>query len=488
MQLAKFYTEVMDFNMAYLIVCVVIAVILIAVIFYHLNVVNALKLGTQKLESERDSAFARIEEISKASQNLRSEKDELSKINANISEKNTQLLSEKTKAESERNSACERIEVISKDLEVLKNQNLKLINETSELKSQIASYETQKKSDAEKLKDFEAFATKVFESARTKFESSNKSQLDLILNPLKDDLNNFRKRVDELNTNGEKRSQKMEEQVKAVRDMGLKLSKDAENLTLALKGQNKIAGNWGEMILEKMLEACGLKEGENFVREDSHTVADVDSRKRLRPDVVVKLPNGKNFIIDSKVSLVPYLSYCNAQNESEKLAALKMFETSIKTHIKGLSEKSYENIEGLENPDFTMMFIPIEGAFLLAVSSIENILEYAYERKISIVSPSTMFATLRTVESIWNTERSNKNALEIATQGGKLYDKVQIFLTKFDKIESSIKSLSNTYDEARITLSQGKGNVLSSADKLRKLGAKTKRKNETNILEISEDD
>ena len=397
------------------------------------------------------------------------------------------LEAEKAALAAEKNALAASLSMAEKLLGEEKSATGSLRAQNAALLEKNASLEALREADAAKNAEFEAFAAKVFESARSKFESSNKTQLDLILSPLKDDINRFRKRVDEINLNGDVRGAKMEEQVKSIREMGMRLGDEAKMLSKALR-QNKTAGNWGEMSLEKILEDCGLKEGVNFLREDSHSAGASENKTRLRPDVVVKMPDSKNFIIDSKVSLVHFMAYANAEDEAARAKALKQFEASVKTHIKELSEKSYENIENLKNPDFTMMFIPIEGAFALAVSEIPDILEYAYARKISLASPATMFAVLRTVEAVWNMERGNKNALEIAEYGGKIYDKLCVFLEKFVKIESSIKSLQNAYDEAMLTLKSGKGNVVGIAEKLRLMGAKAKRKNEILTAEDVEDE
>lgn len=367
-------------------------------------------------------------------------------------------------------------------VEDLKNENACLRRLNGELEKQAASLLEREKALSEKAGEFEKFSARVFEDARAKFESSNKSQLDVILNPLKDDLKTFRKRMEDMNAEGELKRGSLENQIKFLGELNRNLSDEAANLAKALKGGNKTAGNWGELVLERLLESCGLREGFTFVREDSHP----GDGGRLRPDVVVKLPEDKNFIIDSKVSLVHYEKYSSAQNDADAAAALKLFGTSVRNHIKELGSKKYENIEGLSNPDFVMMFIPIEPAFSLALCSDAGLLDFACANKIIMASPSTMLALLKTVETIWRNEKQNRNTLEIARQGGLLYDRVNIFVKKFEKFERSIKMLSDDYSEICTTVS-GKRGVLNTADKLRELGVKAKGKIDSKLLEDASD-
>ncbi len=381
-------------------------------------------------------------------------------------------------------AARARLGALEAERDRLAGENSSLLAAKSALETRAAVAAERGRSAEEKAAEFEAFSAKVFESARARFESSNKVQLDAVLSPLKEDIKAFRRRIEDLNAEGELRRGSMEAQIKSLGELNSRLSADAENLARALKGQNKTAGNWGEMVLERLLESCGLSEGFTFVREDSHT----QDGARLRPDVVVKLPGGRNFIIDSKVSLVHYERFCSATDGAAREAALRLFSESVRRHVRGLSEKKYEAIEGLENPDFVMMFVPIESAFSLAVSSDPGLMDFAYQLKVAVAGPSTMLATLRTVETVWRTERQTKNTMEIARQGGALYDKVKVFLSKFEKIGRGIETLSNDYAEARVSLSDGRGNVLSSAEKLRRLGARTKGRIESKLLEDLEDE
>lgn len=363
--------------------------------------------------------------------------------------------------------------------EKIRSQNLAQENAKLQ-KDTIVASEREKNMQA-KTTEFEKFSSQIFELARTRFENSNKSQMDLLLAPLKDDIKGFRKRIEEMNAEGELKRGSLEKQIDLLRDMNANLSKEASDLSKALRGENKTTGNWGELVLERLLESCGLLKDFIFYREDSHS----SETGRLRPDVVVRLPEDKYFIIDSKVSLVAYEKYSSAENEALAKEALKAFKDSVKTHIKQLSGRRYEDIDALRNPDFVMMFIPIEPAFSLAIWSEPELLEQAYKNKIVLASPSTMLASLKTVETIWRNDKQEKNKLLIAEQGGRLYDKVALFLERFEKIERSIKMLERDYDDALTSLS-GKGGVLRLSENLRELGAKTKSQINPKLLEKDE--
>lgn len=398
--------------------------------------------------------------------------------------KNSRLIGELNQSQILLERLKTQDEILASNRSDLESKNLNLENLNRSLQAQLATLSERERSLREKIEDFDTFSAKVFEQARNKFEKSNKLQLDTILVPLKDDIKSFSKRIEEMNAEGELKRGGLENQIKELRQLNTNLGKEAKNLTDALKGQNKYAGCWGEMVLERLLESCGLKENFTYIKEDSHT----QDGNTLRPDFVVKLPENRNVIIDSKVSLVHYERFTSADSLDAKKDALKQFLDSVRTHIKGLAKKKYENIEGLENPDFVIMFLPIESAFSLAISEDAEILKFAYENKITLASPVTMLAILRTVETIWRTEKQAKNTLEIARQGGALYDKVSVFVSKFEKLGRSIENLAADYTDANLTLSNGKGNVLASAEKLRLLGANVKKPIDSKLLENFKDE
>ena len=290
-----------------------------------------------------------------------------------------------------------------------------------------------------------------------------------------------------ITANSGERMAALAEQIKALGQMNERLGREAENLAKALKGDNKVAGNWGEIVLERLLESCGLEKGREFFAQSSHSVRDENAGlKTLRPDIVLTLPDKRCVIIDSKVSLLDYDSYCSAETKEEKKSALDRFVKSVSRHIEGLSQKRYEDIPDLRNPDFVALFMPIEPAYSLLLHANPNIIEKAYADKIVLVTPSTLMGMLRVVEHIWRGDKQQRNAIKIAEAGGKLYDKVKIFLDKFALVGNRISQISAAYADAEKTLSNGSGNIISSAEKLRMLGAKTKSK--IDASSISEDE
>ncbi|MBO5781412.1 MAG: DNA recombination protein RmuC [Opitutales bacterium] len=369
-----------------------------------------------------------------------------------------------------------RISENDKKIEALLNENIRL--EKSEARMQ-----ERERAMLEKAGEFEAFSAKIFESARQKFESSNKIQLDSVLSPLKENLASFRKRIDDVAEHDAKKYGSLERQINMLSEMNAKISKEADNLAKALVSNNKTAGNWGEMILEDALKNCGLVENVNFLTQDSHTQ---DGKSRIL-DVLVRLPGNRNFIIDSKVSLVNYMNYCAAADEKSREAELKLFLASVRSHIKSLSAKNYESLKDVQTPDFVLIFIPIEGAFELAITRDLNLLEYANSLKIALASPATLLACLRTVENIWSIEKQNKNTLEIAELGKSLHERICIFLERFAELGKSIEKVQKGYADLDTSVS-GRQGVLGTALRLSELGVKSKKNIGKKYLEDGADE
>ncbi len=331
-------------------------------------------------------------------------------------------------------------------------------------------------SSKERLKEeFENLANRLFEE-NTKKSTNN---LNLMLNPFKEQLSSFGKRVNDIYNEETKQRSSLLTEIKNLKDLNNQISQDAVNLTKALKGENKTQGDWGELILSKILEQTGLREGIEYSTQGSYTD---ESGKRLRPDVIVHLPLNKDIIIDSKVSLNSYLKYTQALDDVEKQLATKELIKSIYTHIKGLSIKSYEDIEAMKTLDFVLMFIPIEGAFILASSEDNSLFKTAFENNIMLVSPSTLFATLRTVENIWRYEHQNENALMISKKAADLYDKFASFVNDIEAIGLNIKRTEKSYEDAMNKLTLGKGNLLRRSEEFIELGVKAKKKIDTKRL------
>jgi DNA recombination protein RmuC len=313
-------------------------------------------------------------------------------------------------------------------------------------------------------------ANKILDEKSQKFTDQNKNNLDIILNPLKERIKEFEKRVEDTYKaeNAERITLKTE--IKNLIELNKQISEEANNLATALKGDNKQQGNWGELVLEKILERSGLKEGDEYKTQHTDQNASGD---RIRPDVVIFLPDGKHVIVDSKVSLVAYNACVNSPTEEERSRFLKLHIESLRNHIKLLGDKNYQSATGLHSPDFVLLFVPIESSFSLALQADVELFNFAWDRKIVIVSPSTLLATLRTIASIWKQERQTRNSLEIAEEGGKLYDKFVAFYEDLVKVGSKMDSAKADYVEAMKKLYEGSGNLVRRAEKMKTLGAKT---------------
>jgi DNA recombination protein RmuC len=324
--------------------------------------------------------------------------------------------------------------------------------------------------------EFENLVNKLFA------QSSQKSNhnLDLVLKPLKEQLNSFTARINEVYNDETKQRSSLLTEIKNLKELNNQISQDAINLTKALKGENKTQGDWGEMILEGILEQSGLRVGKEYSVQSSY---EDENQKRVRPDVILHLPQNKDIIIDSKVSLNAYIQYVQSEEKQDKQNAIKELEKSFLAHIKGLSNKRYENIKELRSLDFVLMFVPIEGAFLLTASQNNNLFKTAFDNNIMIVSPSTLFVTLRTIQNIWQYEYQNENAQYIAQKAASLYDKFVLFLESFEKVGKSIDSAKESYDTALNRISQGKGNVVSRVEEFKEMGVKPSKNINQNLLE-----
>jgi DNA recombination protein RmuC len=329
--------------------------------------------------------------------------------------------------------------------------------------------------------EFKNIANEILEEKSKKFTEQNKTNLETILNPLKDRIKDFEDKVEKTYKAESTERITLKAEIKQLVELNKQVSDEANNLTKALKGDNKTQGNWGEVILEKILERSGLSKerGEYKTQEtlqNSHG-------ETIRPDAIIYLPDNKHIIVDSKVSLVAYQSFVAAENEEHRLAFLKEHIKSLKAHVATLSEKLYASSDSLNTPDFVLMFLPIESSFGVAVQADQEIFSYAWDRKIVVVSPSTLLATLRTIAAIWKQELQTKNALEIARQSGALYDKFVAFVQDLDDIGKNIDRTQKAYAEARSKLQEGKGNLVSRAEKIKELGARASKSLPENLLD-----
>lgn len=343
------------------------------------------------------------------------------------------------------------------------------------LQEQMQKHEEEKRVENEKQQirlttEFHNIANSILKSRSEELTQNNDERLGLLLKPLSDKLGMFKEQVEKAFDLEMRDKISLREEVKRLTSLNEQMSREANNLTKALKGDVKRQGNWGEIVLERVLESSGLREGMEYERE---MVITGNNGEKQRPDVIVKLPDNKQIIVDSKVSLVAYERYVSATDDQCRDAAFRDHILSVRSHIKLLGEKHYQNSPSLNTPDFVLLFMPIEGAFALALQSESDLYSYAWGKKIVIVSPSTLLATLRTVSSIWQQENQTKNALEIARLSGTLYDKLSDMIEDFEKVNNNIERAQKSYADVMNKLRDGRGNIFITAEKIKTLGAKT---------------
>lgn len=319
---------------------------------------------------------------------------------------------------------------------------------------------------------FENLANKIFEQKSKTFDASNQQQLTLLLKPFREQIEQFAKQTQSRYMEESKERHLLKNEIERLKALNERIAEDALNLTNALKGENKTQGNWGEIVLERVLESSGLRAGHEY--ETQGTYRD-EHGNMLRPDVVVFLPQERCVIIDSKVSLVAYEQFMSSDDPEVKARALKQHLASLNAHIKGLSDKRYENLPDMRTLDFVLLFMPIEGAFHLALQHDAEFFKRAYDSRIIVVSPSTLLATLRTIENIWRSERQQQNAEQIARQAEALYDKFVGFVEDMDRIGEQLGKTREQWDKAMNKLTSGKGNLIRRAEQMKQLGLKPKK-------------
>ena len=416
--------------------------------------------------------------------NFEKEKTSLEKEKSTLEERI--LLSQQSKEAVENNYTNLQIEV-KKNQQEKENLLQKNSIQDSEIKYLQKKLEEHQK-EVENLQkkftnDFEVLANKILEEKSTKFTHQNRENIKNILEPLEKKIQNFEKKVSDSDLKRAGFQSALETQLKNLEQLNAQMSKDTINLTKALKGDTKMQGNWGELVLERVLEKSGLEKDREYFVQQSFTSED---GKRVIPDVVIQLPDNKKMIVDSKVSLVAYERFINEEEETLKNQHLKEHINSLKRHIEQLSDKKYEDIHQIDSPDFVLLFIPIEPAFAVALNADNHLYNKAFEKNIVIVTPSTLLATLRTIDSMWNNEKQQRNAIEIARQAGALYDKFQGLLADLVGIGKRIDDSKKEYSNAMNKLFDGRGNLITSVEKLKKMGAKTKKSMPENIINRAE--
>ncbi|WP_163326132.1 DNA recombination protein RmuC [Draconibacterium mangrovi] len=363
--------------------------------------------------------------------------------------------------------------------------NVRLENAKVQFKNQEEKLSEQKE-ELEKIQkkltvEFENVANKILEKNSEKFTAANQKNISEVLNPLKEKIQLFEKKVDDTYKQGLKDQTDLKAELKKLYDLNNKISEEANNLTKALKGDVKKQGNWGEVVLERILERSGLNEGEQGYQKQFSDMT--EEGKRIQPDIVINLPDNKHIIVDSKVSMIAYERAVNAENDEDRVKFVKEHLLSLRTHIKGLSEKHYQTASKLNSPDFVLLFIPIEASFSVAIQEDHELFSYAWDQKVVIVSPSTLLATLRTISSIWQQENQTRNAIEIAKQGGALYDKFVGFIIDMENIGKNLLTTQKTYESAVNKLHTGAGNLVRRAENIKKLGAKATKELPQKMLE-----
>jgi len=427
----------------------------------HANLQKQATLWRDQLDESRDEcaqlaerATRQIEQLATLQgekKNLAALRDQLTAEQQRLSTRVAELT---TTLESERSQAGEK-------LELLKNAEEQLSNR------------------------FKTLASEILEDKSRRFTEQNKTNLDQLLEPLKVKITEFQGKVQEVYVQEGKDRSALAEQVKQLAALNNQLSEDAHNLTRALKGQAKAQGNWGELILERVLEASGLRKGHEYDVQESHTRED---GSRAQPDVVVHLPEDRHLIVDAKVSLKAYEEHANAETDLERDAALKRHLDSVRAHIKGLSEKNYQQLYGLQSLDFVLMFIPVEPAFMLAISHDSNLWQDAWKKNVLLVSPSTLLFVVRTVAHLWRQEQQNRSAQDIASRGAELYDKLVGFVEDLDTLGSRLQQAQKAYDGAYNKFTGGRGNVIRQAEMLKELGVKPTKQLPQNLIDSALDE
>jgi DNA recombination protein RmuC len=435
-------------------------------------------LEQQLLNQEHEADLERAQ-ADAAQQRLVEQLQELRERFDNLQQQWHTMVSDYAEACSDRDKAqtrAERYDVLfrkSEDQEqqlaalqsklVSRNVELEQLRQTSEEKLALVQ-EAQKRA----ANEFEVLANRIFEDK----QRANQRGIELTLNPLKDQLEGFKKQIQNTYEKESRERFSLTRELEQLKSLNQQMSEDAVNLTNALKGENKTLGNWGELILERVLEDSGLRKG---VEYETQVSLKGDDGERRQPDVIIRLPDQRDLVIDAKASLLAYEAYCQADTDAMKQEALAAHVASIRNHVRSLSVKAYQNLEGIRTLDFVFVFLPVESAFMLAFEAEQSLFAEAYERNIIVVSPTTLLATLRTVQNIWRFDRQNRNSELIAQQAGGLHDQFVLVLDSLGDLGNQLDKSRDAYEKTLDRISRGRGNVLNRTQKLKELGAKTKR-------------
>jgi len=451
----------------YLIIGIIIGAVIIGLF---------LKSKTSKMEIEKSHLLENLND-------LKIEFEEEKEKSENLNRKILELTDEKGKAVSKTTILEKNLEdTQNKFFELNKNYN-EFLTFNSQLKTENKYLQEKlenQKQDIEELRKkftdaFKSLANDILEEKTKKFTDQNRSNLEELLNPMKEKIKDFEMKVEQSNEKNRISHTSLVEQIKSLKDLNKKISDDANNLTKALKGDVKMQGNWGEVILERILEESGLRKGIEYETQGRGMGLKSEDGTPSRPDFIIKFPDEKHIIIDSKVSLIAYERLVNSDSDEQKKGYRKELERSLKAHIDDLHGKHYQTREGLNTPDYVFLFMPIEASFTIALHPDSSLFKYALDKKIIIIGPSGLMAILRTIESIWKQDNQTKHAMEIARQSGNLYDAFVRLLEDFEKVGLNINRASNSYQDAMKKLSSGRGNLIGRVENIKKLGAKASK-------------
>ncbi len=371
-----------------------------------------------------------------------------------------------------------------------------LANQKAQLQSELATTRTELRKDretsTEKLalldeakeklsREFKLLAGQIFDARQSQLETKSQQALRTVLNPMQEEMSRFRQRVDAIHTEEQKARGALEQHLTELQRLNQRMSEDALNLTRALKGDSKIQGDWGEQILQRLLESSGLRQGEEYIRQPSFS----DSEGRQRPDIIINMPDNKHLVIDAKVSLTSYKTAMESEGEV-RVAAIRDHCNSMQRHIQGLASKRYDQIAGIHSPDYVLMFVPIEGAYLMAVEANQTIFEHAFDQHIAVVTPSTLYATLRLVEQLWRYERQGENVAKLIDRSSRLHDKMVDFVKAFEEVGSRLQQASSAFDTAHNRIQSGRGNVIQQIHQLGQLAGRSKKELPPHLIEAAE--
>lgn len=444
--------------MSQTILIIAVFILALAIGFFIGKMLSKAESQSQKsgLEERVNGLLGQIEQL----------KNQFQQEKVQFEKTNTQLQLEKENVQKEKEAFAIHLAKKENDFDNLLERNKEQKQEVEQLQEKFT-------------KEFENLANKILEEKTNKFTEQNKENMKTILSPLQEKIQLFEKKVDDTHKESIDYHAALRQQILGLRDMNEKMSIETVNLTKALKGDSKMQGNWGELVLERVLEKSGLEKGREYEVQQSFTNQE---GSRILPDVIINLPDGKKMVVDSKVSLTAYERFVNEEDDDLKATFLKEHVNSVKRHVDQLSDKNYQDIYEMESPDFVLLFIPIEPAFALALNEDNLLYNKAFEKNIVIVTPSTLLATLRTIDSMWTNQKQQENAIEIARQAGALYDKFEGFVSDLVKIGKKMDEAKVEYGSAMNKLVEGKGNLVTSVEKLKKMGAKAKKALPENII------